>query len=175
MTPSPAGEPLLVLRAVAKSYRAGAAGCMASVRVLDAIDLVVRAGERVAIVGAAGSGKTTLLLLAAGLLRPDTGAVWRAESAVWTDTAPPVLLGQRAAGVRERWGAAVGRADNGLGERLAWLSPRARGATLAVMREPRRTFGASRVLRLDRGRLLTGDDVPGLSRVARVDSAPGAL
>jgi iron complex transport system ATP-binding protein len=43
--------------------------------VLDDLSLEVRAGERVAIVGANGAGKTTLLKLMADLLRPKTGIV----------------------------------------------------------------------------------------------------
>jgi iron complex transport system ATP-binding protein len=43
--------------------------------VLDDVSLEVRAGERVAIVGANGAGKTTLLKLMADLLRPKAGVV----------------------------------------------------------------------------------------------------
>jgi iron complex transport system ATP-binding protein len=43
--------------------------------VLDDVSLEVRAGERVAIVGANGAGKTTLLKLMADLLRPRAGVV----------------------------------------------------------------------------------------------------
>lgn len=43
--------------------------------VLDELDLVVEAGETVALVGATGSGKTTLLEIAAGLVPPDGGSV----------------------------------------------------------------------------------------------------
>src|SRR5687767_4277310 len=71
-------RPLLVLRGVTKTIRAGVPGCSAEVRVLAGVDLIVRRGERVALLGAAGSGKTTLLFLAAGLLIPDAGSVWRA-------------------------------------------------------------------------------------------------
>jgi energy-coupling factor transport system ATP-binding protein len=43
--------------------------------VLDGIDLAIRAGERIALVGPNGSGKTTLLRLGLGLLRPNAGRV----------------------------------------------------------------------------------------------------
>ncbi len=43
--------------------------------VLSAVDLDVRAGEAVALVGENGAGKTTLLRICAGLITPDAGAV----------------------------------------------------------------------------------------------------
>lgn len=43
--------------------------------VLESLDLDVKAGETVALVGATGSGKTTLLELAAGLIPPTSGTV----------------------------------------------------------------------------------------------------
>lgn len=48
-------------------------------RVLKRIDLSLRRGERVAVIGRNGAGKSSLLLVAAGLIRPDQGTVTRAE------------------------------------------------------------------------------------------------
>ena len=53
-----------------------------AVRALDAFTLQVGQGESIAIIGPSGCGKSTLLLLAAGLLRPDAGAVLVGGSAV---------------------------------------------------------------------------------------------
>jgi len=44
--------------------------------ILSDVNLSVRAGEVVALVGASGAGKTTLLALLAGLDRPTSGKVW---------------------------------------------------------------------------------------------------
>ncbi len=61
---------MLAIRLLSKSY-AGPAGR----RVLDGVDLEVRAGEYVAIVGESGVGKSTLLNLIAGLDVPEAGEV----------------------------------------------------------------------------------------------------
>jgi len=45
------------------------------VHILKDIDLHIGAGEAVGLVGPSGSGKSTLLMVAAGLERPDSGAV----------------------------------------------------------------------------------------------------
>ena len=44
-------------------------------RVVSDVDLVVRAGERVALLGANGAGKTTTLLMLLGVVTPDAGTV----------------------------------------------------------------------------------------------------
>jgi lipoprotein-releasing system ATP-binding protein len=54
-----------------KSYRKGELG----IPVLQGIDLEVREGELLAIVGQSGSGKSTLLHLLATLDKPDAGAI----------------------------------------------------------------------------------------------------
>ena len=43
---------------------------------LDGIDLHVRRGERVALIGPSGAGKTTLFRLLNGTLRPTSGRLW---------------------------------------------------------------------------------------------------
>ena len=48
--------------------------------ILDSVDLEVRRGESVAVVGASGAGKSTLLGLLAGLDVPSSGAVWLNDS-----------------------------------------------------------------------------------------------
>jgi len=62
---------ILTAENVYKSYRLGAA----QVRVLEGLDLAVKRGEFVAIVGASGSGKSTLLHILGALDRPDKGTV----------------------------------------------------------------------------------------------------
>jgi putative ABC transport system ATP-binding protein len=47
-----------------------------SLTILDDINLEIRAGEAVALVGPSGAGKTTLLALLAGLDKPSSGQVW---------------------------------------------------------------------------------------------------
>jgi lipoprotein-releasing system ATP-binding protein len=63
----------LVLEAagVRRSFRQGPV----DLQVLQGVDLAVRSGERIAIIGASGSGKTTLLQILGGLDKPSAGAV----------------------------------------------------------------------------------------------------
>jgi putative ABC transport system ATP-binding protein len=84
--------PIVEIENLTKLYKKGAQ----DVRVLEALDLSVAAGEFVALMGPSGSGKTTLLNLIAGIDRPTSGrlivtgqelarlsrsrlAAWRAE------------------------------------------------------------------------------------------------
>lgn len=62
---------VLALRALTRVHGEG----VREVRALDDIDLAVRAGEFVAIMGPSGSGKSTLLNLAGGLDTPTEGEV----------------------------------------------------------------------------------------------------
>jgi ABC-type multidrug transport system ATPase subunit len=80
----------LDLRRVTRRFRAGIDGCSAVVTALRDVSLQVARGECVGVCGASGAGKTTLLLIAAGLLTPDAGAVWRA-SASWVDESSDAL------------------------------------------------------------------------------------
>jgi signal transduction histidine kinase/ABC-type multidrug transport system ATPase subunit len=56
--------------------------------VLDGVDLTVRAGELVALVGENGAGKTTLVQCVAGTLGPDAGEI------VLADDRPPAVVWQ---------------------------------------------------------------------------------
>lgn len=62
---------LLELKSVSKSYGSGEQ----RVEVLSDVNLSIREGEFVAIVGFSGSGKTTLISAIAGLIQPDSGEV----------------------------------------------------------------------------------------------------
>ena len=62
---------VLELRGVSKSYGQGTS----AVRALAGVDLLVRAGELVAVMGPSGSGKSTLLTIAGSLEDPTSGEV----------------------------------------------------------------------------------------------------
>ncbi len=71
-TPAPARETAVSFRDVSLSYR--------SVKgeprtIFDGLDLDIRKGEKVALIGSNGAGKSTLMKLMVGLLRPQKGTV----------------------------------------------------------------------------------------------------
>ncbi|MDP9387442.1 MAG: ABC transporter ATP-binding protein [Actinomycetota bacterium] len=78
--------PVIEARRLVKEYR--------DVRAVDGVDLVVDAGERVALLGANGAGKSTTLFMLLGLVAPDAGHV--------------DLLGHRLPGGRSRATEGVG-------------------------------------------------------------------
>jgi len=83
---------MLSIRALAKGYAGPATRT-----VLEGVDLELRGGEYVAIMGESGSGKSTLLNLVAGLDRPDAGSVsiGGADLAALDDDALTVLRRER--------------------------------------------------------------------------------
>ena len=54
---------------------------LGSTELLEGADLMLLPGEKIALVGRNGSGKSTLLKIAAGLIEPQDGAVFRHPSA----------------------------------------------------------------------------------------------
>lgn len=101
-------------RGVSKSFDNG------SLRALDMVDLGAASGEFVGLVGPSGCGKSTLFNIMAGLVRPDTGAVFLGDREVtgktghagymlqrdlllpWRTVLDNVLLGLDVAGVSRR-------------------------------------------------------------------------
>ncbi|MCS7214287.1 MAG: ABC transporter ATP-binding protein [Candidatus Calescibacterium sp.] len=64
-------ESIIELKKIKKSYFSGSK----EIRVLNSVDLEVRRGEKISIIGASGSGKTTLLSIIGTILKPDEGEV----------------------------------------------------------------------------------------------------
>lgn len=62
---------MLELKSISKSFHDGESELL----VLDGIDLTLKPGESLALLGASGNGKSTLLQIAAGLEDPDAGSV----------------------------------------------------------------------------------------------------
>jgi len=72
---SDAGDEVIVARQLHKRFVEGSGASRIDVHVLQGVDLTVRRGETLAIVGASGSGKSTLLHLLGGLEAPTSGSV----------------------------------------------------------------------------------------------------
>ena len=64
-------EPILTVHDVTRGFPRGSG----EIHVLADVDLVLRAGEIVGLLGRSGSGKSTLLRIIAGLIRPSSGEV----------------------------------------------------------------------------------------------------
>src|SRR5262247_3181639 len=65
------GNVLVRVRGLAKDYKRG----VETVHVLHALDLEIRQGDFLALMGPSGSGKSTLLNLIGGLDRPTSGTI----------------------------------------------------------------------------------------------------
>jgi putative ABC transport system ATP-binding protein len=66
-------RPLLECRSLAKTFDRSVPDARPA---LDRLSLSVRAGEFVVVIGSNGAGKSTLLNVIAGMVLPDSGAVW---------------------------------------------------------------------------------------------------
>jgi predicted ABC-type transport system involved in lysophospholipase L1 biosynthesis ATPase subunit len=85
-------EALAACRDVSVTYGSGDA----SVHALRGVSIVLRAGERVALLGRSGSGKTTLLHALGGLVEPTRGSVeWHGQPLLTFDRAARSALHAR--------------------------------------------------------------------------------
>ena len=68
----PAGSPLIEARGIVKDFHDAGR----EIHVLRALDLTVRAGEEIAIVGQSGVGKSTMLYVLGSMETPTAGKVF---------------------------------------------------------------------------------------------------
>ena len=75
---TPKTDPLIDVRDVCRSFPKASGDALL---VLDKVNLTIRSGEIIGLLGRSGSGKSTLLRIIAGLIRPSAGQVrWRGET-----------------------------------------------------------------------------------------------
>ena len=164
-TPGPAAgppSPLVSVAGVGFAYERGTP-------VLADVDLVLQAGERVALVGPNGSGKSTLGRLLVGLLRPTVGQVQL--SGVEPGRLEPVDLARRASYVFQDPEAGF-LTDTVADEIMLGLDPADRAAVPSLLdrlRLPLQVFGARSPYRL------SGGEARRLSLACALVRQPGLL
>lgn len=73
-------DTIISLTDVTKTYKAGPN----TVRAVSNVNLIIKRGQMVSIVGHSGSGKTTLLSLIGGLTKPSSGSVLLDGTDIWS-------------------------------------------------------------------------------------------
>jgi oligopeptide transport system ATP-binding protein len=69
-------RPLVLVRGLTKTYAQGHWPHRRRHKALNGVNLILRPGRTLALVGDSGSGKTTLAMCLAALERPDAGEIW---------------------------------------------------------------------------------------------------
>lgn len=138
--PAPPGAVVLEVRDVWKAF--------GKLQVLKGVNLSVRAGEAVAVVGENGSGKSTLLKVLAGLEKLDRGSISLNGSIGYCPQTTELFDGLT---VRENFryfGAAYGLTDDLLAERAAWFLDRFRFTRFADTKVSKLSGGTQQKLNL---------------------------